>query len=120
MLHEFRSLGIRIVMDDFGTGFSSLNYLRSFPFDKIKIDKSFIHDMSKGSDAVTIVKAIVDLARDLNIDVVAEGVETAEQLECLVSEGCNEVQGNYFSEPKPIECFEKVFNERNGRIELAA
>jgi diguanylate cyclase (GGDEF)-like protein len=120
MLHELRSLGIHIVMDDFGTGFSSLSYLRSFPFDKIKIDKSFIHDMSKGDDSVAIVKAILDLARALNIDVVAEGVETAAQLERLVAEGCTEVQGNYFSAPKPIESFEKVFNERNGRIELAA
>ena len=120
MLHELRSLGIRIVMDDFGTGFSSLSYLRSFPFDKIKIDKSFIHDMSNSDDSVAIVKAIIDLARALKIDVVAEGVETAAQLERLVAEGCSEVQGNYFSEPKPIESFEKVFNERNGRIELAA
>lgn len=120
MLHEFHSLGIRIVMDDFGTGFSSLNYLRSFPFDKIKIDKSFIHDMAKGGDAVTIVKAIVDLARNLKIDVVAEGVETAEQLEYLISEGCTEVQGHYFSAAKPIECFEKVFAQPNGRIEMAA
>jgi EAL domain-containing protein (putative c-di-GMP-specific phosphodiesterase class I) len=120
MLHEFRSLGIRIVMDDFGTGFSSLNYLRSFPFDKIKIDKSFIHDMSRGGDAVTIVKAIVDLARNLKIDVVAEGVETAVQLEYLISEGCTEVQGHYFSEPQPIQYFEKVFSQTNGRIEIAA
>jgi len=120
MLHELRSLGIRIVMDDFGTGFSSLNYLRSFPFDKIKIDKSFVHDISKGGDAVTIVKAIVDLARNLKIDVVAEGVETKEQLNYLISEGCNEVQGNYFSAPQPIQCFEKIFSRRNGRIEKAA
>ena len=120
MLHEFHSLGIRIVMDDFGTGFSSLNYLRSFPFDKIKIDKSFIHDMSKGGDAVTIVKAVINLARGLKIDVVAEGVETAEQLECLVSEGCTEVQGHYFSGAKPIECFETVFSQPDGRIEMAA
>lgn len=120
MLHELHSLGIHIVMDDFGTGFSSLNYLRSFPFDKIKIDKSFIHDMSKGGDAVTIVKAIIDLARGLKIDVVAEGVETKEQLKYLISQGCTEVQGHYFSAAKPIECFEKVFTELNGRIELAA
>jgi len=120
ILHELRSLGIRIVMDDFGTGYSSLNYLRSFPFDKIKIDKTFVHDMSKGGDSVAIVKAIVDLARALNIDVVAEGVETEEQLELLVAEGCTEVQGYYFSKPGPIESFEKIFNACNGRIELAA
>lgn len=120
ILHELRSLGIRIVMDDFGTGYSSLNYLRSFPFDKMKIDKSFIHDLSKNSDSIAIVKAIINLARALKIDVVAEGVETAEQLEYLVAEGCEEVQGYYFSEAKPIESFEKVFKERNGRLDLAA
>ena len=85
ILHELRSLGIRIVMDDFGTGYSSLNYLRSFPFDKMKIDKSFIHDLSKNSNSIAIVKAIINLARALKIDVVAEGVETAEQLEYLVA-----------------------------------
>jgi EAL domain-containing protein (putative c-di-GMP-specific phosphodiesterase class I) len=107
-------------MDDFGTGYSSLNYLRSFPFDKMKIDKSFIHDLSKDGDSIAIVKAIINLACALKIDVVAEGVETAEQLECLVAEGCKEVQGYYFSEPKPIESFEKVFKEQNGRIDWAA
>jgi diguanylate cyclase (GGDEF)-like protein len=120
MLHELRSLGVRIVMDDFGTGFSSLNYLRSFPFDKIKIDRSFIKDLSNGDNSVAIVKAIIDLARALNIDVVAEGVETQDQLRRLVAEGCTEVQGYYFSVPKPIASFEKVLRESNGCIELAA
>jgi diguanylate cyclase (GGDEF)-like protein len=120
MLHELRSLGIRIVMDDFGTGFSSLNYLRSFPFDKIKIDRTFISDMSNGGDSIAIVKAIIDLARALKIDVVAEGVETAEQVAILVAEGCTEIQGNYFSAAKPIDSFEKVLNARDGRMELAA
>jgi diguanylate cyclase (GGDEF)-like protein len=120
MLHELRSLGIHIVMDDFGTGFSSLNYLRSFPFDKIKIDKSFIKDLSKGDASVAIVKAIIGLAHALNIDVVAEGVETKEQLDRVVAEGCTEVQGFYFSAAQPIECFEKVLSESNARFELAA
>jgi diguanylate cyclase (GGDEF)-like protein len=120
VLHELRSLGIRIVMDDFGTGFSSLNYLRSFPFDKIKIDQSFVRDMSKGHESVAIIKAIIDLGRALRIEVVAEGVETEEQLELLVAEGCAEMQGYYFSKPQPIENFEKILTERNGRIELAA
>jgi len=119
MLHELRSLGIRIVMDDFGTGFSSLNYLRSFPFDKIKIDKSFIHDLSNKSDAVTIVKTVIDLARGLKIDVAAEGVETKEQFKLLASEGCTEVQGVYLSAPKPIEAFEKIITA-HGRLEIAA
>jgi EAL domain-containing protein (putative c-di-GMP-specific phosphodiesterase class I) len=120
LLHELRSLGIRIVMDDFGTGFSSLNYLRKFPFDKIKIDRSFIADICSGDSSVAIVGAIIELARALNIDVVAEGVEVKDQLERLVAEGCTEVQGNYFSEPKPIREFEKLLNQRSGRIELAA
>ena len=120
MLHELRSLGARIVMDDFGTGFSSLNYLRSFPFDKIKIDRSFIKDLSSGDNSMAIVKAIIDLARALNIDVVAEGVETQDQLNRIVAEGCTEVQGNYFSVPKPIKSFGKILRESNGCIELAA
>ena len=120
MLHELRALGMHIVMDDFGTGFSSLNYLRSFPFDKIKIDKSFIADLSKGDNSVAIVKAIVGLARALDIDVVAEGVETKDQLDLVVAEGCTEVQGFYFSAAKPIESFQKVLSESNARFELAA
>jgi len=120
VLHEMRALGARIVMDDFGTGFSSLNYLRSFPFDKIKIDRSFVNDIAKGGESMAIVKAIIDLARALDIAVVAEGVETAEQLKLLVAEGCHEVQGYYFSKPAPIENFEKILFERNGRIVLAA
>jgi diguanylate cyclase (GGDEF)-like protein/PAS domain S-box-containing protein len=120
VLHEMRALGARIVMDDFGTGFSSLNYLRSFPFDKIKIDRSFVNDIAKGGESMAIVKAIIDLARALDIAVVAEGVETAEQLKLLVAEGCHEVQGYYFSKPAPIENFEKILFERDGRIVLAA
>jgi diguanylate cyclase (GGDEF)-like protein len=120
ILHELRALGIHIVMDDFGTGFSSLNYLRSFPFDKIKIDKSFVNDIAKRGESMAIVKAIIDLARALDIAVVAEGVETEEQLKRLVAEGCNEVQGYYFSKPAAIENFEKILYVRNGRIELAA
>jgi diguanylate cyclase (GGDEF)-like protein len=120
LLHELRALGIRIVMDDFGTGFSSLNYLRSFPFDKIKIDKSFVNDIAKGGESMAIVKAIIDLARALDIAVVAEGVETEEQLNRLVAEGCNAMQGYYFSKPAPIENFEKILYVSDGRIELAA
>jgi EAL domain-containing protein (putative c-di-GMP-specific phosphodiesterase class I) len=120
VLHELRALGVHIVMDDFGTGFSSLNYLRSFPFDKIKIDRSFVNDIAKGGESMAIVKAIIDLARALDIAVVAEGVETEEQLNRLVAEGCNQVQGYYFSKPAPISNFEKILFERDGRIVLAA
>jgi EAL domain-containing protein (putative c-di-GMP-specific phosphodiesterase class I) len=80
-------------MDDFGTGYSSLSYLRSFPFDKIKIDRCFVQDMAERPDCVAIVRAISGLGRSLNITTTAEGVETIDQLDWLRAEGCNEVQG---------------------------
>jgi diguanylate cyclase (GGDEF)-like protein len=101
MLHQLRSLGVRIAMDDFGTGYSSLNYLRSFPLDKIKIDRSFVHDLSTKPEARAIIRAITDLARALRIGVVAEGVEDAEQLAIVQAEGCTEIQGYFFSDPRP-------------------
>ncbi|UFZ06558.1 EAL domain-containing protein [Bradyrhizobium ontarionense] len=100
-LHQLRRLGIRISMDDFGTGYSSLSYLRSFPFDKIKIDRSFVKDVTQRSDCVAIVRAISGLGRSLNITTTAEGVETAEQLDWLRAEGCNQVQGFLFSAARP-------------------
>jgi predicted signal transduction protein with EAL and GGDEF domain len=101
MLHQIRNLGVRISMDDFGTGYSSLSYLRSFPFDKIKIDQSFIRDLSKGDEAVAIVHAILNLASSLKMTTTAEGVETAEQQRLLQATGCNEMQGYLFSPPRP-------------------
>src|ERR1700753_2723921 len=92
ILHQFRELGVTISMDDFGTGYSSLSYLRSFPFDKIKIDRSFVKDLAERSDCVAIVRAISGLGRSLNITTTAEGVETVGQLDWLRAEGCNEVQ----------------------------
>jgi diguanylate cyclase (GGDEF)-like protein/PAS domain S-box-containing protein len=99
-LHRLRDLGVRICMDDFGSGYSSLNYLRSFPFDKIKIDKSFIFDIEKNNDAVAIVQAVVGLGNSLGMTTTAEGVETKEQLDLLRAEGCTEVQGYLFSKPQ--------------------
>ena len=119
-LHSLRSLGAHIVMDDFGTGYSSLSYLRSFPFDKIKIDRSFIQDISKGGEAVAIVKAIISLARSLNIGIVAEGVETAEQLEILRAEQCTEIQGYFFSPPRPADCINEILALCSERIQRAA
>lgn len=101
-LHKLRSLGVGISMDDFGTGYSSLSYLRSFPFDKIKIDQSFIRDLAatEGSDA--IVRAITSLGHSLGMRTTAEGVETVEQLACVRKEGCcSEAQGYLFSKPVP-------------------
>jgi diguanylate cyclase (GGDEF)-like protein len=104
ILHRLRGLGVRISMDDFGTGYSSLSYLRSFPFDKIKIDKSFVHGLDAGTDdgeADAIVRAIAGLGRSLGIATTAEGVETVAQLNALVADGCTEMQGYLFSPPRP-------------------
>jgi diguanylate cyclase (GGDEF)-like protein/PAS domain S-box-containing protein len=107
-LHQLRELGVRISMDDFGTGYSSLSYLRSFPFDKIKIDRSFVSDLAERPDCGAIVRAISGLGRSLNITTTAEGVETAEQLEWLRAEGCNEVQGFLFSSARPAAEIESL------------
>ena len=101
VLHQLRDLGIKIAMDDFGTGYSSLGYLRSFPFDKIKIDQSFVRDLPAKEDSVAIIRAVVGLSSSLGITTTAEGVETREQLESLRREGCSEVQGFLLAEPKP-------------------
>jgi diguanylate cyclase (GGDEF)-like protein len=100
-LHELRDLGVRISMDDFGTGYSSLSYLRSFPFDKIKIDQSFVRDLSEKQGSIAIVRAVSGLGRNLGMATTAEGVETEEQLGQLRGEGCTEVQGYLFSKPMP-------------------
>ncbi|ODM75314.1 putative bifunctional diguanylate cyclase/phosphodiesterase [Bradyrhizobium elkanii] len=101
ILHQLRELGVSISMDDFGTGYSSLSYLRSFPFDKIKIDRSFVKDLARRSDCLAIVRAISGLGRSLKITTTAEGVETTDQLDWLRAEGCNEVQGFLFSAARP-------------------
>ena len=101
ILHELRGLGVRISMDDFGTGYSSLSYLRKFPFDKIKIDQSFIVDMSDHNDSLAIVRAVIAMGSGLGIATTAEGVETAEQFRQLKLEGCTEVQGYLLSPPRP-------------------
>jgi len=111
VLRRFRDLGIRIAMDDFDTGYSSLGYLRSFPFDKIKIDQSFVHDLSTKEDSVAIIRAVVGLSSSLGITTTAEGVETKEQLTRLTTEGCDEVQGFLFSPPRPALELERLFSE---------
>jgi predicted signal transduction protein with EAL and GGDEF domain len=100
-LHALRDMGASIAMDDFGTGYSSLSYLRSFPFDKIKIDQSFVRDISEKPDSVAIIRAIVGLADSLGMQTTAEGVETSDQLSCVKGEGCTQVQGYFFSRPVP-------------------
>jgi len=102
ILHQLHALGVRISMDDFGTGYSSLSYLRRFPFDKIKIDRSFVQNLQHGDGSVEIIRAIVCLGKALGMDVLAEGVETQQQLSILKDEGCDELQGYLFSEPRPV------------------
>ncbi len=99
LLHKLRNLGIRVALDDFGTGYSSLSYLRSFPFDKIKIDRSFITPVADDASAAAIVRAIVDLASALNMETTAEGVEDDNQLTRLRGQGCGSIQGYFFSRP---------------------
>ncbi|HAQ79182.1 EAL domain-containing protein [Bradyrhizobium viridifuturi] len=100
-LHALRALGVRMSMDDFGTGYSSLSYLRSFPFDKIKIDQSFVRDLGANPDAQAIVRSIVSLGVGLGVTITAEGVETEAELSCLRAEGCHEGQGFLFSRARP-------------------
>lgn len=99
LLHQLRAMGIRVALDDFGTGYSSLSYLRSFPFDKIKIDKSFVDSVAHDDSSAAIVRAIVDLASALHMETTAEGVEDCEQLARLRGQGCSSIQGYLFSRP---------------------
>jgi len=110
-LRDLKNLGVRIAMDDFGTGYSSLGNLRSFPFDKIKIDRSFVSDLENNPDAMSIVHAVVGLGHSLGMATCAEGVETSEQLAYLRSEGCSEVQGYYYSKPKPAVEVDKMIRQ---------
>ncbi|MEH2531383.1 diguanylate cyclase (GGDEF)-like protein/PAS domain S-box-containing protein [Bradyrhizobium sp. AZCC 1588] len=114
LLHQLRALGIRIAMDDFGTGYSSLTYLQSFPFDKIKIDRSFIKNITENSSSLNIVRAVAALANGMGMTATAEGVETAEQLHSIASEGCTEMQGFLFSKPLPAAEIERQFLSGRG------
>ena len=101
VLHKLKAIGVQIAMDDFGTGYSSLRYLQRFPFDRIKIDRSFINEMGESSGSAAIVGAVIALSKRLNMSTTAEGIETVEQLRFLRSEGCDEAQGYYFGRPMP-------------------
>jgi len=101
ILNAIRALGVRIAMDDFGTGYSSLSYLRTFPFDKIKIDQSFVRDLPHDKNALSIVRAITDMAQSLNVLITAEGVETEAQMEALKALNCGEAQGYLIGRPAP-------------------
>jgi diguanylate cyclase (GGDEF)-like protein len=111
LLFQLHALGLRIALDDFGTGYSSLSYLRTFPFDKIKIDQSFVREMATRSDCAAIVSSIVSLANMLNITTTAEGIETIDQLELIRETGCTEAQGYLFSVPRPLREVLDYFRE---------
>ncbi|MFH1494870.1 MAG: EAL domain-containing protein [Pseudomonadota bacterium] len=111
-LHDIKLLGIHLSIDDFGTGYSSLSYLKNLPLDTLKIDKSFIDEITIHSEESPIVASIISLARNLKLKVVAEGVESHEQVMYLISQGCNEMQGYYFSRPEPAETVETMLRMR--------
>ena len=108
ILRRLKALGVRIAMDDFGTGYSSLSYLQSFPFDKIKIDQAFISNLDRNMQSTAIVRAVIGLGHGLSLPVSAEGVETREQMDFLVRESCDEVQGFLFGRPQPIETYAEL------------
>ncbi len=102
MLRRLKTLGVRIALDDFGTGYSSLSYLQAFPFDKVKIDKSFIAEVDRNRHSAAIVRAIIELVHGLGLTVIAEGVETAMQAEWLAAAACDQVQGYLIGPPERI------------------
>jgi diguanylate cyclase (GGDEF)-like protein len=120
LLHALRTLGVRIALDDFGTGYSSLSYLQSFPFDKLKIDRSFIQNLLTRDGAIAIVHAITELANALGIETTAEGVEETDQLMELRAHGCSSVQGYLFAEPMMASEVERLFDEKRDVLQNVA
>jgi diguanylate cyclase (GGDEF)-like protein/PAS domain S-box-containing protein len=116
MLRRLKALGVRIAMDDFGTGYSSLSYLQAFPFDKIKIDRTFISNLDSNAQSAAIVRAVIGLGHGLDLPVIAEGVETAEQLAFLARESCNEVQGYFIGKPLPIDYYDRAIGRPNKAV----
>ena len=116
MLQRLKALGVQVSVDDFGTGYSSLAYLRRFPLDAIKIDGSFIRDVTRNAEDASITLAIIGIAHRLNLQVIAEGVETAEQLEFLRANGCDQAQGYYLARPMSVQKIEQLWRETGGIV----
>jgi EAL domain-containing protein (putative c-di-GMP-specific phosphodiesterase class I) len=111
ILRALKGLGVRIALDDFGTGYSSLSYMKRFPIDALKIDQSFVRDMTSDSDDASIVSAVIDMGRSLNMRVVAEGIQTRDQLQFLKARHCPEGQGFYFAPPVPAEQLTRLLSD---------
>ncbi len=110
-ISPIKKIGIKLSLDDFGTGYSSLKYLQRLKIDRIKIDKSFIDRIPQDKHNLSIVKAIIALSHSFEIPVIAEGVETEEQLKCIIQQNCDEMQGYYFSKPLPADQIKKMIME---------
>ncbi|MCV0428226.1 MAG: EAL domain-containing protein [Roseibium sp.] len=119
-LHQAKSLGVKVSMDDFGTGYSSLSYLRRFPFDKIKIDQSFVRSMAYSDDSISIVKAVIELAKNLDMTTTAEGVETKQLLDMLTEIGCTDAQGYFLGHPLPVAETEELIYAGQTSLKTAA
>jgi EAL domain-containing protein (putative c-di-GMP-specific phosphodiesterase class I) len=120
ILHQLRKIGVRIALDDFGTGYSSLSYLQRFPFDKIKIDRCFVNDITEPGGSSGIVQAVVNIAAERHMTTTAEGVETQQQMELLRALGCGEMQGYLFSPAKPAADIRQSLFSRSARHEAVA
>jgi EAL domain-containing protein (putative c-di-GMP-specific phosphodiesterase class I) len=116
-LSELRALGVRLALDDFGSGYSSLSYLQRLPFDKVKIDRSFVTSLDQSANGGVIIQAVVTVGRALGMDVVIEGIETEQQRVLAKLVGCNEMQGDLFARPAPPEEIERLLAEATSASE---
>jgi EAL domain-containing protein (putative c-di-GMP-specific phosphodiesterase class I) len=119
MLRELKEIGVLLALDDFGTGYSSLSYLKRFPIDTLKIDQSFVRDLTTDADDAGIVAAVIGMGNSLHMRVVAEGIETREQLEFLQEYNCPQGQGFYFSRPLPAAECGKLLERRKTHMSVA-